>query len=112
MMADASDHGLCVTIRDQGPGMPEEMADLLRSKGVAPLPRGGRGLGLWTVARLLERTGGDVEVVVTAGGGTDVTAGGGTDGPGGGGRAGTAGGGTDVTIFIPFLKGRRGNAAA
>jgi sensor histidine kinase regulating citrate/malate metabolism len=64
------------------------MADLLRSKSVAPLPRGGRGLGLWTVARLLERTGGDVEVAVMAEGGTAVT------------------------VFIPFLEGRRDNAAA
>ncbi|MDF3052497.1 MAG: kinD, partial [Geminicoccaceae bacterium] len=88
MMADASDHGLCVTIRDQGPGIPEEMADLLRSKSVAPLPRGGRGLGLWMVARLLDRIGGDVEIAVGAEGGTAVT------------------------VFIPFLEGRRSNAAA
>ncbi|HYG90126.1 MAG TPA: HAMP domain-containing sensor histidine kinase [Azospirillum sp.] len=88
MTADASEHGLRVTIRDEGSGIPPEMADLLRGKGSALLPQGGRGLGLWTVARLLDRVGGDVEVAVGATGGTAVT------------------------LSIPFLERRRSHAAA
>ncbi len=88
MTADASDDGVRVTIRDEGPGIPAEMAGLLRSKATAPLPQGGRGLGLWTVARLLDRVGGEVEVGVGAEGGTTVT------------------------LSIPFLERRRTYAAA
>ncbi|MGQ9369458.1 sensor histidine kinase [Azospirillum sp. ST 5-10] len=53
---------LRLAVSDQGPGLPPAMAALLASRGAAPLPRGGRGLGLWTVARLLERTRGGVAV--------------------------------------------------
>jgi sensor histidine kinase regulating citrate/malate metabolism len=63
------------------------MTELLRGKANT-LPQGSRGLGLWTVARLLDRVGGEVAVGVGL-------------------ESGTA-----VTVFIPFLEGRRGNEAA
>lgn len=88
MAADASERSLRVAIRDEGPGIPLEMAELLKGRGAAPLPQSGRGLGLWTVARLLERVGGDVEVAVGAAGGTAVT------------------------LTIPVLERRRSHAAA
>ncbi|WP_051341129.1 sensor histidine kinase [Azospirillum halopraeferens] len=70
--AAAADGVLILTVADGGPGLPPAMAELLRSRGTAPLPRGG-GLGLWTVARLLERTGGTVAVDAGPGRGTAVT---------------------------------------
>ena len=71
--ANVGDDGhLRLTVRDQGPGLPAEMADVLRAKGGAVLP-GGQGLGLWTVARLLERTGGTVEIAAGPEGGTAIT---------------------------------------
>lgn len=88
MTAVALDHGLAVTVEDEGAGLPAEGAELLRGKGAPPLPQGGRGLGLWTVARLLDRVGGGVEV-----------------------GCGPAGG-TRVTVFVPFPEGRRADAAA
>jgi len=88
MTAEALDDGLRLTIQDEGPGIPAAMTVLLRSKAAAPLPRGGRGLGLWTVARLLDRVGGEVKASI---------------GPQGG---------TTVTLSIPFVEGRRTYAAA
>lgn len=88
MTAHATDRDLRVTIQDEGPGMLPEMAALLRGKSTALLPQSGRGLGLWTVARLLDRADGDVEVAVGAAGGTTVT------------------------LSIPFHERRRSHAAA
>lgn len=64
---------LRLTVRDEGPGLPAAMADVLTSKGDAPPPAGGRGLGLWTVARLLDRTKGAVEIAGVPGAGTAIT---------------------------------------
>ncbi|HEY0837145.1 MAG TPA: HAMP domain-containing sensor histidine kinase [Azospirillum sp.] len=64
---------LRLSVADGGPGLPAAMADLLRARGEAALPGGDHGLGLWTVARLLHRTGGGVEVAVAPHDGTTIT---------------------------------------
>jgi signal transduction histidine kinase len=52
-----------VTIGDEGPGLPEEMAVLIdRSDHLAAPPRGNAGLGLWTTARLVHGLGGRMEL--------------------------------------------------
>lgn len=57
--ASCDDHVFRVTISDQGPGLPEDMAILVnRSDHLAAPPRGNAGLGLWTTARLVQRLGG------------------------------------------------------
>lgn len=88
LLAEASRGALVVTIRDNGSGLPPAMAEVLTSKGAAPLPQGGRGLGLWTVGRLLDRVGGGVDIRVDPAGGTAIT------------------------LSVPLLERRRRDAAA
>ncbi|MBK4722054.1 HAMP domain-containing histidine kinase [Azospirillum sp. YIM DDC1] len=73
LAATTSAMGVSITIRDEGPGLPMDMAEVLASRGTAPLPQGGRGLGLWTVGRLLDRVGGGVDIEVGPAGGTAIT---------------------------------------
>jgi signal transduction histidine kinase len=54
---------LRITVADQGPGLPKEMALLLDQDARAPAPGPeSRGLGLWTTGDLVRRLGGRVEV--------------------------------------------------
>jgi signal transduction histidine kinase len=63
---------LSIAIGDQGPGLPEEVARLLRHPDTAPaVPSDGVGLGVWTVCHLASRHRGRIEVA-SAGGGTSL----------------------------------------
>jgi signal transduction histidine kinase len=47
---------LQIAVTDEGPGLPEDMAVFLDSSAQATAPaRGGKGLGLWTTATLIQR---------------------------------------------------------
>ncbi|SMH61474.1 sensor histidine kinase [Azospirillum agricola] len=88
LSASVAGAALILTVRDDGAGLPAEMAEVLGSGGPGPLPRAGHGLGLWTVRRLLDRAGGAAGLQV---------------GPAGG---------TSITLTIPLLEGRPRHAAA
>ncbi|WP_225769587.1 sensor histidine kinase [Inquilinus sp. Marseille-Q2685] len=64
------DH-LYIAVRDEGPGLPAPMANLLVSQDEQP-PVGSHGLGLWSAARLLRRLGGTATVRTHARGGTSI----------------------------------------
>ncbi len=59
-----------ISVRDDGPGMPDIEADVLETGEETPLDHG-QGLGLWMVRMIVTRAGGDVLVESTADG-TDV----------------------------------------
>jgi signal transduction histidine kinase len=63
---------LSITVGDRGPGLPADIARLLRDPTQAPgVPATGGGLGIWTVCHLVGRHGGRIDV--GAGDGTTVT---------------------------------------
>lgn len=93
MTAEVRGRGLRIIIRDEGAGMPSEMVALLGCRGSTSLPQSGRGLGLWTVARLLDRVGGEVDVAIRP-------------------AAGEPAAGTTVTLSIPLQETRRSHEAA
>jgi signal transduction histidine kinase len=54
---------LQITVADQGPGLPKDMAGLLRQDAPAPAPSpDSKGLGLWTTGQLVRRLGGRINV--------------------------------------------------
>jgi signal transduction histidine kinase len=54
---------LSLTVSDEGPGLPEEMGQVLTSRAqFAPPPEGRTGLGIWTTARLIHQLDGKVRV--------------------------------------------------
>ena len=59
-----------VSVRDDGPGMPDMEADVLENGKETPLNHG-QGLGLWMVRMIVTQAGGDA-VVTSTNGGTDI----------------------------------------
>jgi signal transduction histidine kinase len=54
---------LQITVADQGPGLPEDMAALLHQVAPTPTPSPeSKGLGLWTTGHLVRRLGGRIDV--------------------------------------------------
>ena len=51
-----------IAVTDSGPGLPEDMAELLHQDALAPPSPGSKGLGLWTTGHLIGRLGGQVGV--------------------------------------------------
>ena len=64
---------LALSILDQGPGLPPQVASTLESGGkdAAP-PAKGRGLGAWMVSRLIGELGGEVRAMARDEGGTRI----------------------------------------
>jgi signal transduction histidine kinase len=61
--ASCTDGMLRVTVSDDGPGLPDDMAILIdRTDHLAAPPRGNAGLGLWTSVRLVNDLGGRMEL--------------------------------------------------
>lgn len=69
--ADRMEHALRFTIADSGPGLPAAWRRLLEQPDRAG-PPAGRGLGIWTVARLVRKLRGRVHVESRAEGGTRI----------------------------------------
>ena len=71
--ADALADSVVVVVADRGPGLPEEVADILQSDGKdTASPAEGRGLGAWMVSRLVGELGGRVRAMAREDGGTRV----------------------------------------
>jgi signal transduction histidine kinase len=61
--ASCSDGTLRITVADQGPGLPEDMAALLNHGTPATAPSSeGKGLGLWMTGQLIHRLNGRADV--------------------------------------------------
>jgi signal transduction histidine kinase len=60
--AAPADSGLRITVSDEGPGLPAELAALLEQLETPAPSRDSKGLGLWTTAHLVRRLGGRVAV--------------------------------------------------
>ena len=59
---------------DEGPGLPPDIAGLLRDPDHAPpVPADEVGLGVWTVCHLVSRHGGSIAISDNAGAGTRLT---------------------------------------
>ncbi|MGP3927523.1 sensor histidine kinase [Streptomyces sp. 8N616] len=61
--------GTAVTVRDEGPGIPEESMDRVFTRFWRGSKRGGTGLGLYIVKGIVEAHGGTIEVGRAPGGG-------------------------------------------
>ncbi|GBD43201.1 Phosphate regulon sensor protein PhoR [bacterium HR40] len=70
--AEERPEGLGFVVEDNGPGLPEPFRQLLECPDSAAPPTS-RGLGIWTVARLLRRLGARAEVTIGAEGGTRIS---------------------------------------
>jgi signal transduction histidine kinase len=64
--------GLEIAVADRGPGLPSFAAKILTNLSAAPPPLDGRGLGLWTISRLVADIGGQIEVDYPTHGGTAI----------------------------------------
>ncbi|MFG2192301.1 sensor histidine kinase [Streptomyces sp. NPDC048639] len=65
----ADTEGTAVTVRDEGPGIPEESMDRVFTRFWRGSKRGGTGLGLYIVKGIVEAHGGTIEVGRAPGGG-------------------------------------------
>ena len=63
----SEDDWIDINVRDDGPGMPEMEAEVLKTGEETPLNHG-QGLGLWMVRTVVTQAGGDVRVESTADG--------------------------------------------
>ena len=63
-LSKANDKWTDITIADNGPGLPDEEAEVLRTGEETPLNHG-QGLGLWLVRIVTKQAGGNVSVDVT-----------------------------------------------
>jgi signal transduction histidine kinase len=67
--ASCSDEALRITVGDQGPGLPEDMAALLNHGAPAMAPSlESKGLGLWMTGQLIHRLNGRADVEYPAAG--------------------------------------------
>ncbi|OYR82019.1 hypothetical protein DJ84_11635 [Halorubrum ezzemoulense] len=69
-LSSPEDGWIEVSVRDDGPGLPQMEADALETGEETPLNHG-NGLGLWMVRMITTQAGGDISVR-TAEAGTDV----------------------------------------
>jgi signal transduction histidine kinase len=72
--ARMEDGRLMVVVRDQGPGIPEDVAKQLISPSISGVPEVSLGLGAWTVGMLTKRLEGRIEIGTNELKGTKVTA--------------------------------------
>jgi signal transduction histidine kinase len=73
MEAQADGEALTLTVRDEGPGLPESVSAFYRQPGLARLPpQGDIGLGVWTVCLLVSRLSGQIDAADTAAAGTTI----------------------------------------
>lgn len=71
--ARIADGKLAIAIADNGPGLPEPVAELMREATPETLPpSGSTGLGTWTAARLVLRMNGNFDIVTSPSGGTAI----------------------------------------
>lgn len=71
--AAATQDGIELEVRDQGPGMPRAILDYINAPLSQPAPLAPRsGLGLWMVKRFAYEVGGQLEATTRACGGTSV----------------------------------------
>ena len=73
LRASNADQRLVIEIRDEGPGMPPDIAGILIDSDPGPAVRAGRGLGLWMVRRVVDELGGSASIAPKQEGGTAVT---------------------------------------
>lgn len=66
------DSYLIVEVEDNGVGIPEEIQRQIFTKGFSTKQKGERGIGLYLVSSIIERSGGEIEVESTLGYGTWV----------------------------------------
>jgi two-component system OmpR family sensor kinase len=62
LRARATESWLTIEVGDQGPGLPEDLADYLVGLS-EEAPGAGRGLGLWIVRRLVADEDGEIRVI-------------------------------------------------
>ncbi|MGP3980329.1 sensor histidine kinase [Streptomyces sp. KR80] len=68
-VSPATEEGTAVTVKDEGPGIPEESMDRVFTRFWRGSKRGGTGLGLYIVKGIVEAHGGTIEVGRAPGGG-------------------------------------------
>jgi signal transduction histidine kinase len=71
--APSDDRSYCLTVRDTGGGMPEDVRRTLFTDAARSTKPGGTGLGTRIVQRIVEQHGGKVSVVSRLGEGTTIT---------------------------------------
>lgn len=73
LAASRTDGHLRIEVLDAGPGMPADIASVLKGVDPGRTPLSGTGLGLWMVRRMIDELGGTVTIAYRAEGGTAVT---------------------------------------
>jgi two-component system, OmpR family, sensor kinase len=73
LKASNAEQRLVIEIRDEGPGMPPDIAGILVDRDPGPAMRAGRGLGLWMVRRVVDELGGSASIATKQDVGTAVT---------------------------------------
>lgn len=66
-------HHLTITVRDRGPGIPEEKRDIIFTQGFTTKGSANRGLGLYLVKRYVDLSGGTISLKCPEGGGVEFT---------------------------------------
>jgi signal transduction histidine kinase len=71
--ASADEASISIHVRDQGPGLPDNVRELFDHPERAPqVPIEELGLGVWTVCRLVGRAGGRIDVLKSDANGTEL----------------------------------------
>lgn len=73
LQATPADDRFTISISDEGPGIPPDIAGILLDRDPGPAVRAGQGLGLWMVRRVVEDLGGTIKIRKCPGGGTTIT---------------------------------------
>ncbi len=66
------DHGITITVEDNGCGVPEEYANDILTKGFTTKGENGSGLGLYLVKRTVDKGEGDMKIISHEGEGTSI----------------------------------------